>query len=229
LPDYHAFRGSYGGYAFPLYDRRPGHGPVNLSPALLDGLSIAYHIPVTPEAAFDAMLALLSATSYTLRFAEDLEDAFPHVPFPAARALFERAAAIGAAIREVETFARAADAAFLPPTLARVETTPTGVLWVSGWDSGELSLCENGSGRVTGIPAPIWDFAVSGYRVLPRWLAAREGVAVDHAFIQDFRDITGRINELIHRFDEADLVLEQALKHSLTRDELGLGLAHTRT
>ena len=23
LPDYHAFRGSYGGYAFPLYDRRP--------------------------------------------------------------------------------------------------------------------------------------------------------------------------------------------------------------
>lgn len=83
LPDYHSFRGSYGGYALPLYDRRPGNDPINISSALLDGLALAYKGPVTPEAVFDAILALLSATSYTLRFAEDLEDTFPHVPFPA--------------------------------------------------------------------------------------------------------------------------------------------------
>lgn len=222
MPDYHSFRGSYGGYAFPLYDHRPGYDPVNLNPALTDGLSLAYHASVTPEAAFDAILALLSATSYTLRFAEDLEDVFPHLPFPADRGVFEQAAKIGALIRDVETFARPPDPAFAPPTLARLETTPNRPLKASDWDDGELRLCADGSGRVTGIPKAVWEFSVSGYRVLPRWLTAREGVEIDDGFRKELQDIAGRINELIHRFDEADLVLEGALKHSLTRIELGL-------
>lgn len=223
MPDYHAFRGSYGGYAFPLYDRRPGHAPINLSPELLDGLALAYAGPVEPEAVFDAILALLSASSYTLRFAEDLEDVFPHVPFPASRAVFERAAEAGARIREVETFARDPAPPFLTPSIARIETAPDGPLAASDWDAGAITLGENGSGRATGIPEKVWSFAVSGYRVLPRWLAARRGQPLDLALVNEFRDITGRINELIHRFDEADLVLDEALKHSLSRDELGLG------
>lgn len=222
MPDYHSFRGSYGGYAFPLYDHRPGHHAVNLTPELIDGLSLAYHSPVDAGAVFDAMLALLSASSYTLRFAEDLEDVFPHVPFPASRELFEQAATIGAAIREVETFARPPDPALLPETLARLDTTPTGPLAASDIVDGELRLCADGSGLVTGIPKRVWDFSVSGYRVLPRWLAAREGVEVDDAFRKEFVDIVGRITELIHRFDEADLVLEATLNHTLTRDDLGL-------
>ena len=66
LPDYHAFRGSYGGYAFTLFDRRPTHGPYNVRGELIAALTAAYgqpRSPVTPEAVFDAVLALLSATS----------------------------------------------------------------------------------------------------------------------------------------------------------------------
>jgi hypothetical protein len=168
---------------------------------------------------------LLSATSYTLRFAEDLEDTFPHVPFPAGKALFDRAAAIGKLIREVETFARPPETQFLTPAIARIETTPHGPLADIGpesWSEGDLLLCENGSGKVSGIPRPVWEFSVSGYPVLPRWLAARKGIDVTHDFLAEFRDITGRINELLHRFDEADVVLQEALNHSLTRDQLGL-------
>ena len=40
--------------------------------------------------------------------------------------------------------------------------------------------------------------------------------------VKEFRDINGRINELIHHFDAADLVLQEALTHSLTREQLGL-------
>jgi len=82
LPDYHSFRGSYGGYTFALHDRRPGHGAYNLRPELVASLSAAYGEAITAEDVFDAILCLLSATSFTLRFAEDLEDVFPHVPFP---------------------------------------------------------------------------------------------------------------------------------------------------
>lgn len=223
LPDYNSFRGSYGGYAFPLYDRRPGNNPVNLSPALLAGLAMTYGQAVTPEDVFDAMLALLSASSYTLRFAEDLEDVFPHIPFPSAHSVFARAAEIGAEIRAVETFARKPGDAFLTQSLAKEETDPTGVLADSiDWRDGEIILCADGSGRVSGIPEHIWQFAVSGYRLLPRWLGARAGQTVDRAFMKSLRDVAGRIAELIDLFDRADIVLADALIKTATRAELGL-------
>jgi hypothetical protein len=224
LPDYHGFSGR-GGYAFPLLDHRAGHGPSNLQSTLVDGLSLSYNAPVAEQHVFDAMLALLSATSYTLRFAEDLEDTFPHVPFPADKSLFDRAAEVGKRIREIETFTGSPAAQFLTPATARIDTAPHGPLADIGpesWSEGDLILCENGSGKVSGIPRSVWEFAVSGYPVLPRWLSARKGVEVTHDFLAEFRDITGRINELIYRFDEADVVLQDALNHSLTRDQLGL-------
>jgi len=223
LPDYHSFSGR-GGYAFPLHDRRAGQ-QINLSHDLLQGLELAYHAAVEPQAVFDAILALLSASSYALRFAEDLEDVFPHVPLPVDRALFERGVDIGKQIREVETFARAPAPAYLTAQVARVETPPHGPLAdirPGDWNEGELILCENGSGRISGIPSAVWHFSVSGYPVLPRWLGARKGIEVTHDFLGEFRDVTGRINELIHLFDEADVVLQQAVNHSLTRDDLGL-------
>jgi Type ISP C-terminal specificity domain/N-6 DNA Methylase len=222
LPDYDMLSGR-GGYAFPLYDRRPGNNPVNLSPALLAGLAMTYGQPVTPEDVFDAMLALLSATSYTLRFAKDLEDAFPHIPFPSNHDVFERAAAIGREIRAVETFARKPGDAFLTKSLAKEETDPTGALADSiDWRDGEIILCANGSGLVSGIPEHIWQFAVSGYRLLPRWLGARAGQVVDRAFMKSMRDVVGRIAELIDLFDRADIVLAEALVETVTRKKLGL-------
>lgn len=223
LPDYDMLSGR-GGYAFPLHDREPSRD-LNLREELISGLSLTYRGPVAPQDAFDAILGLLSATSYTLRFAEDLEDTFPHIPFPASRAVFGRAAAVGKSIREVETFERPPDSSFLTSAIARIETTPRGKLAPIGprdYDQGNLTLCDDGTGKVGGIPAAVWDFSVSGYRVLQKWLAGRQGISVDKAFLDEFRDITGRINELIHLFDEADLVLLDALNHTLTRRELGL-------
>ena len=224
LADYHSFSGR-GGYAFPLHDRRPGYGPINLKPELTEGLSLAYNTPVDAQEVFDAMLGLLSATSYTFRFAEDLEDVFPHIPFPASKAVFDRAAAVGAQIRAIETFKCVPGARYLTNATARIESTPRGKLNAirpNDWDQGSLILCDDGTGKVSGIPGSVWDFTVSGYRVLQKWLAGREGISVDNAFLSEFRDITGRINELIHLFGEADLVLADALNHTLTRRELGL-------
>jgi Type ISP C-terminal specificity domain len=222
LPDYHAFRGSYGGYAFPFRDNRPGHGPFNLSPALLAGLAVSYGAPVSAQDAFDAILALLSATSYTLRYAEDLEDVFPHVPFPNDHRLFLEAAALGREIRAVETFARPPGANFLARAVARVETEATEALHASDWSEGEIFLCANRTGRISGISAAVWSFSVSGYRLLFRWLDARQELVIDHTLVTSLRDVVGRIAELIDLFARADTVLERALLASLSRDALGL-------
>ena len=225
FPDYHAFSGR-GGAAFPLYDRRLGGDQVNLSPALLAGLAGVYGVPVQPEDVFDAILALLSATSYTTTFAEDLEDVFPHVPFPVEHQVFLDAAAIGREIRAIETFARPPGKAFLHDSLLSIDSLPSaGPLGAVEWRDGGFALRPDGTGKVTGVPEAVWRFQVSGYRLLPRWLAAREGQPIDKAFREAMRDVAGRIAELIHWFDRADLVLAQALAHTATRDELGLASA----
>ncbi|MGH6853519.1 MAG: type ISP restriction/modification enzyme, partial [Methylocella sp.] len=181
--------------------------PFNVSPALLGGLAANYGAPVSAEDAFDAVLALLSATSYTLRFAEDLEDVFPHVPFPTDHALFLAAAELGQEIRAIETFARPPGPNFLTRAVARVETEATETLHASDWTDGEFFLCANGTGRISGVREANWSFSVSGYRLLPRWLAARQGLAVDHALITQIRDVVGRIAELIDLFARADRLL----------------------
>lgn len=65
LPDYHSFRGSYGGYAFPLHDRRPEVAEHNVCQDLISGLTAVYGTAVAPEDVFDAILCLLSARLYT--------------------------------------------------------------------------------------------------------------------------------------------------------------------
>jgi predicted helicase len=112
MPDYHAFRGAYGGYAFPLNDNRPLFHGSNVHPRLVAGLTARYGISISPETIFDAILALLSARSYTRRFAEDLEHVFPHLPFPRATQVFVDLAALGTRIRLLQTFDRTPDAAF---------------------------------------------------------------------------------------------------------------------
>jgi len=223
LPDYHAFRGSYGGFAFPLHDRRPNIDASNISPALIENLSIAYGEQVSGEDVFDTILCLLSATSYTLRFAEDLEDVFPHVPFPARHAIFEDAVRVGREIRTVEVFMRQPGATYCRSDFVRVATQPRGAIAVVEYADGSITLCSDGSGRITGLPRSVWDFTVSGYRVLPRWLEARIGLPADLSIVREMRDICGRIAELIDLFAKADIVLESTLHETLTREALGLG------
>jgi hypothetical protein len=222
LPDYHAFRGSYGGYAFPLYDRRPSISAPNIAHAVIEGLSGAYGETVSPEDTFDAILCLLSATSYTLRFAEDLEDAFPHVAFPARYSVFQDAARIGSEIRAIETFARE-PGGLERRDFVRLETQPSGNVAATEAIGESLMLCADNSGRITGLPQRVWNFSVSGYRVLPRWLEAREGLPADLGFVRELRDICGRIAELIDLFAEADTVLDAALGETLSREVLNLG------
>jgi hypothetical protein len=228
IPDYHAFRGSYGGYAFPLHDRRTGPDAHNLNPDVLRGLEAAYARHIRPEDVFHAIAGLLSATSYTRRFAWDLEEAFPHIPFPADPAVFEAAARIGVEIAALESFARPPSAAFRTARLAGKATGVT--LWVppigqallpDGTGNGAIPLQQDGSLRLAGVPERVFAFGVSGYRVLYRWIAARVGESL--AEVQrDALDVAWRLTELMHWFDQADPVLEAAVAEPLGRGSLGL-------
>ena len=225
LPDYDSFN-ARGGYAFPLYDRRAGPDAHNLNPVLVDALAEAYGGAQAPEDIFDAILCLLSAQSYTHKFAEDLEDTFPHIPFPADPAVFARAAEIGREIRGLEAFQRDPAAAFRPKAFCKLaaDTDDGAVIADIAYHEGELSLWKADGKAVitfTGLPEAVWSFSVSGYRVLPRWIDGRKGLSFTDALKTELRDVAARIHELIHWFAQADLVLEATLVETVTRAALG--------
>ena len=221
VPDQHAFRGSYGGWVFPLWDGREGRGGALLNGEFLDDLQDGLGAAVGPQEVFDAVLALLSASGYTTRFAWDLEDALPHIPFPAEAGLFRRTAEVGARIRTLQTFAadpaerffrgriegRVAGPVLDVPTLRRAFTRQG--------DEGTLVLTAAGDMRVAGISVRVWDFAVSGYPVLYRWLRARRGQALNAAMHRSILGLVARIDQLLSLFDEADALLAAALQNPL--------------
>ena len=228
VPDQHAFRGSAGGWVFPLTNHAAEGLGHFLAPTLVPGLSAAYGFHVEPQQVFDAILALLSATSYTTRFAHDLEDDFPHVPFPANPDTFREAARIGARIRSLQTFAEPPAEEFRRARLighasGLVLDVPTPQRAFAGdGDTGYVALLADRSLRIANVSERTWQFSVSGYQVLYRWLRARNGDEITAVLQRNILDAVGRIDESLHLFDEADRVLGEAVEASLTRAQIGL-------
>jgi predicted helicase len=228
-PDQHAFRGSYGGWVFPLRRHAGGANASFLHPNVVAGLGVAYGEPPAPQAIFDAILALLSATTYTTRFAADLEDDFPHVPLPVLPAVFSDAVAIGASIRGMQCLSSDPSPqhrkARLIGTASGVTLdvpSPARAFLADGAGGGAVLLQSDGSLRIAGVPERAWTLEVSGYRVLYRWLAARNGEALDADLLRATLDLVWRCTELYHLFDAADSVLGRAVGSSLTRTDLGM-------
>ena len=222
VPDQHAFRGSYGGWVFPLWDRRERRGAALVNQRFLGELGDGLGIPVGPQEAFDSALALLSATSYSTRFAWDLEDLFPHIPFPADKGLFRQTVELGARIRSIQTFAADPDERFFRGRIqGRVAgpvldvPTPRNAFTAQG-DEGALALTAAADMRVVGVPRRVWKFAVSGYPVLHRWLRARRGQALNARMHRSVLELVARIGQLLYLFDAADALLEESMEAPLS-------------
>jgi predicted helicase len=231
-PDQHALKGSYGGWVFPLWNHVPGARGHFFAPALIPSLAAAYGRPVAPLDVFDAVLGLLSASSYTTRFAFDLDDDFPHVPFPADPEAFSDAARLGARIRALEGFLAEPAPAFRATRIVGQATGPTldvpspARAFTNADGTGTVALLRNQSLRMADVPERVWRFEVSGHLVLYKWLRARNGTplagAIGAALLREVLDTTARIAELLFLFDQADAVLENALAAPLTRADLDL-------
>lgn len=159
-----------------------------------------------------------SFATFDLNFADDLEDVFPHIPFPAQHKVFLEAAELGAEIRAVETFVRPPDRNFMPKSFA---PAPKGKIRAPAYADGSFEFCENGAGKLSGIPPEVWHYSVSGYELLPRWINGRVGLDVDLALATELRDICGRIAEMIDLAAKADKILSKTLKKVLGRDTIG--------
>lgn len=226
-PDQHSFSGR-GGWVFPLVNHAgEGRGHF-LSPHVIPGLSGAYGFEVAPQQVFDCVLALLSARSYTTRFAFDLQDGFPHVPFPADPQLFLKAVEIGSRIRQLETQTEQAAPEFRLATLTGRASQPTLAIpqprraFIADGNTGHIHLLADASLRIANVSRRAWKFAISGYPVIYNWIKRRDGETIDANLQRALLALIWSVEELLQQFDLGDAVLAKCLNNPLVREQVGV-------
>jgi hypothetical protein len=180
VPDLHHFRGSFGGKdVIPFYRDATGTDP-NVTGGLLDALGKAYGTSPSAEDLAAYVYALLGGQSYTKRFWNELETPGPRVPMTKDGASFEAAAKLGRKLIWLHTYAerfRAADRGDEVPigkatTIKGVSSAPAHYPAKYAYDAAKREITV-GDGRFGPVAPEVWEFEVSGLKVVQSWLGYR--------------------------------------------------------
>lgn len=176
VPDLHHFRGNYGAKdVMPLYRDRRGKEP-NITRGLLDALTTALGVDIEPEHLLAYVYGLTATAAFTSRFSDELgEAAGPvRIPITADPALFDEVIALGEELLWLHAWGeRFADGSDLPAPRAKEITPVTGAYPEKyRWDAGSGTLAV-GSGSFGPVGRAVWEFEVSGLKVLQSWLGNR--------------------------------------------------------
>ena len=167
VPDLDQFRGSFGARGvIPLWlDAESSRA--NVSEAWLARLSDRYGFAVGAPELMAYCYALLSAPSYTRRFAEELRTPGPRVPVLVDAETFRRGVALGEQLIGIHTYRHVKQGrAAVLDKIGRQYPAP--------YAYAACSQCVLlGGGRIGPVSQAVWDYAVSGYRVVNGWLRRR--------------------------------------------------------
>jgi hypothetical protein len=169
VPDLDHFRGSFGARAvIPLWCDAEATRP-NVAAGVLEGLSNEHGFEVTPEALLAYCYALLSPRAYARRFEDELRTPGARVPMTHRPALFQRAVALGERMLASHTYRAVprGQAGCMAPV---GDDYPARSGFAYDQSTRHLQL---GSGSVGPISVDVWDYSISGLRVVPSWLRRR--------------------------------------------------------
>lgn len=173
VPDLHHYRGSFGGKdVIPLWRNAEATEP-NVTKGLLEELAKTLKIEVGPEDLFAYCYAVLSAPTYADRFSEDLSVPGPRVPITKDPILFTKTAQLGRRLIGWHTYGeRLGKAAPQGKALIQKAIAPSPMPDKFAYDPATATL-HVGTGEIRPVSKALWEFSVSGYEVLQRWLAFR--------------------------------------------------------
>jgi hypothetical protein len=231
LPDQHCFRGSFGGKdVIPLY-RDSEAAEANVTGGLLKLLAKTYGFAVTAEDLAAYVYALLSGQSYTKRFWNELETPGPRVPVTTDGETFQESVKLGHRLIWLHTYAerfRSKTQGDQVPAgstkcLKAVPSDPT--MYPAEYKyipvSREVHI---GEGRFGPVSPEVWEYEVSGLKVVQSWLGYRMKVRAGKKSspLDDIRPerwtahMTDEFLELLWVLD-ATLVMEPDLSAALDR------------
>ncbi|MEV7607262.1 type ISP restriction/modification enzyme [Paenarthrobacter sp. NPDC089322] len=189
VPDFHHFSGRGGKDVIPLYRDAAGQQP-NVTHGLLDVLGTRLGRAVSAEDLAAYTYAVLSHPAYEQTFHEQLSRPGPRLPLTANLALFNEAVGLGEQLLWLQTGAQR----FSSTTSGRGNRIPNidGI----GWETPVTALPDSradisydeqtrqlkiGDGRISGIRREVWEFSVSGFPVVERWIGSRTRKGVGRA------------------------------------------------
>lgn len=180
MPDLHHFSGRGAKDCIPLW-RDPEATAPNITPGLITELAGNYGADVSPEDFIAYCYGILSHPLYTERFAAELEGSGPRVPLTKDVSLFNEVRDLGRRLIWLHSWGER-----LVPKGKRTGMLPSGnagcLQGVSddseyypetfSYDAPAETLVI-GDGRIAPIPPAVWEYEVSGLKVLGSWLAYR--------------------------------------------------------
>ena len=183
VPDLHHLSGR-GGRVFPLY-RDSNSSTPNESHELLRFLQRVVGDAANPENLFCYIAGVLAHPGYTERFHDELEVPGPRVPLTKDPALFQRAVGLGMQVIAWQTYAERFPEAIgttrgrVPSGAARLETAIPDDPLKYPQNLNEVTYTaitrelKVGEGLITNVDPRIWQYQVSGLRVVRSWLGYR--------------------------------------------------------
>lgn len=181
IPDLDHFRGSYGAKAAIPLSRNPEAKEANILPGLLELLSKTYNHDVTSEDFVAYIYGVLAQPSFTARYTKELETRDLRVPITKDAALFAGVRDIGARLIWLHTYAerfvpKGKQRGHVPRGQAKCVTAIPGD--PDGYpDSFDYSAATRtlrvGAGEFRPVPQAVFEFEVSGLKVVQSWLKYR--------------------------------------------------------
>lgn len=171
LPDQHCFN-SRGGRVLPLFHP---DGTPNIAPALLDALSTRLGMQISPDCLANYVIGVVGSPAYTEVFQVELNSPGVRVPLTADRALFAKAAELGARVRWCMSLGRSGDLAAMPPgdSLPAYEKAVGPAVPASYSYDREGRKLIVGEGRWSNVAPEVISYEVGGRRVIASWLEYR--------------------------------------------------------
>lgn len=148
----------------------------NVAGGLLESLSDAYGEEVSAEDLFAYAYALLSSPAYVESFGEELALPGPRLPVTRDAGLFREAADLGRGLVNLHTYGERFGGKGVPHGQAEVTRaipdTPEGYPEDHAYDPATRTL-RVGGGELGPVSPEVWEFGVSGLRVVKSWLDYR--------------------------------------------------------
>jgi hypothetical protein len=185
IPDMHHFMGR-GGRVLPLYRDAAAADP-NVTPGLLRHLRAVLRSEITAEDLLAYVACVTAHPGYTARFQAELRAPGIRVPLTADPAVFAAAVEIGREVLWLHTYGeRCLDASAgrpagpprLPPrerpkVTITIPDTPDLMPERIDYDEAARAL-HVGDGVIAPVPPEVWEYHVSGMRVVKKWFGYRK-------------------------------------------------------
>lgn len=182
IPDYHHFcnRGAKG--VIPLYRDAAATEP-NVTGGLLERIGEAHGEPVSAERLFAYAYGILAQRAYVERFWDELEQPPPRLPITKDDALFARVADLGERLLHLHTYGERCTGDGRGPGVPRgkaefpKDVSPDHYPDGHAYDAASrvLRVGEGEhAGEFTHVAPEVWDYSVSGMRIVESWLNRRK-------------------------------------------------------